>query len=259
MAKMFHFIYYLKQLILLTPFSYGYHRHLRKFKDPNFNFERDKHPIREKHYGDSGWKSKKEGNLQYREYSSYEEYLIHQAEKFNEIVKLLGGISNQGIRAYRSRFYRRFHYIQRILPKSAKILCLGARDGTEVEVLRDLGFKHAMGIDLNPGPDNPLVKKGDFMALEYADNSLDMIYSNCLDHAFDLDKFFQEHARVLRPGGFALYDVAVQGQAGGASFEAVKWESDEGVILLILKHFQKLLKVETEADWKWLLVQKWAA
>lgn len=46
-----------------------------------------------------------------------------------------------------------------------------------------------------------------------------MVYSNCIDHAFNLSQFFQEHARVLKPGGCALYDINISEQRFGA-FEA---------------------------------------
>ena len=101
------------------------------------------------------------------------------------------------------------------------IVCLGARQGTEVEVLRDLGFQRAIGVDLNPGPANPLVVEGDFHQLDLPDQSVDLVYSNSLDHAFDLNLFFAEAKRVLRPGGYALYDVGSPPSAGRGPAESI--------------------------------------
>jgi SAM-dependent methyltransferase len=251
----FHFLYQLKNIVLRAPFSYGYYHQLRDYRDAAYDHTRDKHPVRNKHNGQEGWKSEHSGDFLYRDYSSYEEYVSHQAQKINEILKMQGGFDNKTILDYRKRFYGRFRYLPSFLSKSAVILCLGARQGTEVEVLWDMGYKNAMGLDLNPGPKNPFVKQGDFMALEYSDSSVDMVYSNCVDHAFDLSKFFQEHARVLKPGGYALYDIGISGQVFGA-FESVGWESEESVFLLTLKHFKNVLKVEVAGDWKWMLLQK---
>ena len=61
---------------------------------------------------------------------------------------------------------------------------------------------------------------------------------------------------VLRPGGFALYDLADQNQTGGGAFEAVEWKSVQELLLLLLKHFEKLIKFETDSMWSWLLLQK---
>ena len=85
-------------------------------------------------------------------------------------------------------------------PAGTELIAQGGRTGSlivlkegEVEVLRDLGFRDAWGIDLNPGPDNPFVRPGDFMHLDAPDNSLDLLYSNCVDHAFDLTGAIREH------------------------------------------------------------------
>jgi SAM-dependent methyltransferase len=245
-------------LYCYVPGGYGYARHLHKFRDLNYVHSRDKHSVRDKHHakGDD-WKTQEQEDFYYRDYKDYEEYVSHQKQKFHEILKIRGGFTNRSIAIYRHRFYSRFRYLHPFLPKSAHILCAGARQGTEVEVLHDLGFKNAYGIDLNPGPDNKLVRIGDFMHLENADSSLDMIYSNSLDHAFNLESFFSEHARVIKPNGYVLYDIASQeNEASKAgAFEAVKWKSEEAIFLLMLKYFKKVIKVETEPGWKWVLLQ----
>ena len=234
------------------PGGYGYYRYLHEFRDTGYVHDRDKHPVRNKHHGKGGWKEQKKEGLRYRDYATYEEYVTHQKQKFDEMLKVRGGFTKRDIVSYRLKFYQRFRVLPEYLSKSAHILCAGARQGTEVEVLHDLGFKNAYGIDLNPGPENKLVRKGDFMCLENADSSLDMIYSNCIDHAFDLDTFFREHSRVLKPNGYVLYDIALQGVG---AFEAAEWESDEIVFLLMLRYFKTVIMVNTERSWKWILLQ----
>ncbi len=248
-----HALYQLKNMVLRTPFSYGYYRKLKRYRIPSYSPDQNRHPVREKHQVTKGWKQDFEGDFQYRNYSSYQEYITHQSQKFDEILKTAGGFDNKSILEYRKRFYKRFHHITPLLDKTSQILCLGARQGTEVEVLRDMGYRNAMGLDLNPGPENPFVKYGDFMKLDYSDSSVDMIYTNCVDHAFNLDNFFQEHARVVKPGGFALYDIH---GFGFGSFESVGWKSEDSVFLLSLKYFTRVLKVEADDPWKWLLIRR---
>lgn len=223
-----------------------------KMYNPNYVHSRDKHPVRYKHHGQGGWKTHKEDGFHYRDYKDYDEYLTHQAQKFDEILKFEGGFTSRQIVEYRYKFYRRFRHLPALLPKSAQILCAGARQGAEVQVLHDLGFKNAYGIDLNPGPDNKLVRIGDFMHLENEDSSLDMIYCNSLDHAFNLESFFSEHARVIKSDGYVLYDIALESDG---VFEAVEWESEEAAFLLMLKYFKKVVEVKTEPNWKWILMQ----
>lgn len=238
------------------PGGYGYARRLRRFRDPNYTHISDKHSIRDKHHAKGGWKKQSQGNFRYRDYKDYEEYINHQKQKFYEILKVRGGFTSRDIASFRYRFYRRFRHLPNFLPKSANILCAGARQGTEVQVLHDLGFKNAYGIDLNPGPDNKLVRVGDFMYMDNPDSSLDMIYCNSLDHAFDLESFFSEHTRVIKPNGYVLYDIGLHedGASKTGAFETVEWKSEEALFLLMLKYFKKVIKVETEHSWKWVLL-----
>lgn len=239
-------------LHFILPGGFGHYRRLRRYRDPHFDLARDKEAVRQKHHGTDGWGAIGPDGLRRREYSDYNEYLTHQKAKFSEILKLRGGFSNREIAAYRVRFFRRFSHLLPILPRSARILCAGARQGTEVEVLRDLGFSKAFGVDLNPGPDNPLVRIGDFMHLDEEDSSIDLVYSNCLDHSFDLDQFFAEHARVMKPMGYVLYDIALQ---DGGAFEAISWESEAVVIETLLRHFATIVTLHTDKSWKWILLQ----
>jgi SAM-dependent methyltransferase len=249
--------FWLKNLIYRLNFEgYGYYRHLKTYNDPTYVHERDKHPVRFKHYGSEGWSTETQGAIRYRQYDNYEEYITHQQQKFDEMLKLSGGFNLHKIVGFRKRFYSRFKHLKPLLPPSATIICAGARQGTEVEVLWDLGFKNAYGIDLNPGPNNPYVRKGDFMHMDAPTSSVDLLYTNCVDHAFNLEDFFAEHARVIKPDGYVLYDISLQAESGAGPFEAVAWETDEDLFLLMLKYFQTVIKVESEQPaWKWVLLR----
>lgn len=240
---------------LLTPGGYGYIRKLRRGRDDSYDHERDKHPVRHKHHGAGGWKDAPEGGLRKRDYESYEEYLTHQKLKLEELVKIKGGFSNFDIFDYRVKFYTRFRHLPALLPRDAQILCCGARQGTEVDVLRDLGFANARGIDLNPGADNPLVTEGDMMKLAVPDNSMDLIYTNCVDHSFDLDAMIMEHARALKPDGYLLYDIAFNEEEGAGVWESIAWEREEDVVRRLMEKFRELVRVERERQWVWVLLR----
>jgi SAM-dependent methyltransferase len=243
-------------LHLVTPGGYGYIRELRNRQDASYDHERDKHEVRHKHHGQGGWKTEKdEGGVLKRDYASYDEYLTHQKLKLDEMVKIKGGFSNFDIFDYRLKFYVRFRQLLTLLPSDAKILCCGARQGTEVEVLRDLGFTNAIGIDLNPGDGNPLVRPGDMMNLDFPDNSLDLLYTNCVDHAFDLEKMIAEHSRVLKPNGYLLYDIGVNMEEGGGPFEAISWDRTEDIVIRLLRTFREVVRIEREKQWLWVLLR----
>jgi SAM-dependent methyltransferase len=220
-----------------------------------YDANRDRNPVRQRHNRHTGWEAEESADgLLRRNYASYEEYVVHQQQKLDEIVKAHGGFSRKTILFFRLRFFSRFRVLRRLLPKEAVVVCAGAREGTEVAVLRELGFAKAYGIDLNPGEENKLVQKGDFMNLENSDASVDLFYSNCADHAFDLEAFFAEHARVVKRDGYAIYEFSISGGHRGA-FESVMWKREEDIVLMALKYFKHLVRAERDSHWLWIMLR----
>jgi SAM-dependent methyltransferase len=167
-----------------------------------------------------------DGALARRIYASYDEYVDHQAAKLPVIAERLRAREERDLAQFRERFAT-----CRWLTGARSVLCLGARLGTEVLALHSLGY-FAVGIDLNPGPENPYVLRGDFHRLVFPDRSVDAVYSNALDHAFDIDRVMAEIHRVLRPRGSAILDLPV-GFAEGHSpgdYEALGWRDLESLL-----------------------------
>jgi SAM-dependent methyltransferase len=142
-----------------------------------------------------------DGAVSKRRYADYDDYIAHQVDKLDS----LGGKAFANPEKAVQRFRRRFEIIDQLLPHGS-VLCLGARRGEEVKAFIELGH-FAIGIDLNPGPTPELVVVGDFHALNFANESVDCVYMNCLDHAWDLDKILSEICRVLKPGGLFVADI----------------------------------------------------
>jgi len=142
-----------------------------------------------------------------RKYKSYEEYLSHQKAKFDigvrkKIKKFMPECFSKNVKCFEKRINGFKKYV-----KQGKILCLGARDGSEVVAFRNLDFLDTMGIDINPGKSNEYVIKGDFHNMEFDDNIFDTIYSNCIDHAWDLQKLSKEIHRVLKKDGYLILEI----------------------------------------------------
>lgn len=93
--------------------------------------------------------------------------------------------------------------------RGLSVLCVGARAGGEVRALRSAGA-FAVGIDLQPAADTNLVLVGDAERLQFADGSVDRVFTNILDHLPRLHRFAHEVARVLKPGGYFVADVHLQ-------------------------------------------------
>jgi SAM-dependent methyltransferase len=162
-----------------------------------------------------------------RAYRNYDDYVKHQRSKLGLL----------DLTDYDRDF--RLTLAVRLRPMGLagkSVLCLAARIGTEVKAFHDVGA-FAVGLDLNPGHHNPWVLPGDFHDLVFAGNSVDVVYSNSLDHALDVGRVADEARRVLKRDGALLVDA----QAGAAENEfddwaATRWPSIDGLIETIVAH-----------------------
>jgi len=141
-----------------------------------------------------------------REYESYDDYLAHQVHKTGR-SQVRARVEARWERDV-ALFKKSFRPLADFVTPGSRGLCLGARLGCEVCVLRSLGYE-AVGIDLVAAP--PLVYVGDFHAIPFPDDYFSFAFSNSLDHVYDLDKFLAECQRVVHHG-VLLFHVAVQHQ-----------------------------------------------
>ena len=100
-----------------------------------------------------------------------------------------------------------FRVLAEYCDAGARGLCLGARFGDEVVALHACGYIGSIGVDLQACP--PRVVAGDFHALPFSDGEFDFVFSNAVDHVYNLDGFCGEVDRVVKPVGLALFHVAV--------------------------------------------------
>lgn len=173
----------------------------------------------------------REGMFAQRSYASYEDYVAHQTSKLESIIDRL----RETDEAEFQEFCERFGACD-ALREAQSVLCLAARLGTEVRALHSLGH-FAVGIDLNPGPGNTRVLPGDFHALVFPDACVDAVYTNALDHVYDLDRMIGEVQRVLVPGGCFVAEIDEGFEEGGlpGDFEAIHWERAGALIERIAK------------------------
>lgn len=168
-----------------------------------------------------------EGEFSQRRYASYEEYVKHQASKLSG-ERVYSNLTREY--AERVASFKKHFGLLTELPSHANVLCLAARLGHEVEAFISLGH-FAVGIDLNPGAENRYVVAGDFHHLVYADASLDCVFTNSLDHAFDLEKIVSEVRRVLKPAGLFVVELYKGHEEGflAGEFEAMHWKTAKSV------------------------------
>ncbi len=166
-----------------------------------------------------------------RSYPTYGDYLEHQRLKHD-------ALRAKSLAAHDRRFYDALRQRLRSLPSPLEgrpVLCLAARQGTEVRAFIDAGA-FAVGVDLNPGRENRYVVTGDFHALQFATRSASLVYTNSLDHAFDLDRILEEVRRVLAADGVLVAEVGSGTARQGAPgfYESFAWETVDDLLERIL-------------------------
>ncbi|MGD1913456.1 MAG: class I SAM-dependent methyltransferase [Rivularia sp. (in: cyanobacteria)] len=177
----------------------------------------------------SEWSSG-EASFIHRIYQDYEAYKEHQRSKLGKI-----NLVNYDIK-YRESLANRLNALS-IFKGGENILCLGARIGTECKAFIDIGC-FPIGIDLNPGEKNSYVVHGDFHDLQFADASVDYVFTNSLDHVFNFEKVMAEILRVLQPNGVFIAEIVAgtkdeHGREPGL-YESCWWETLEDVINRII-------------------------
>ena len=103
-----------------------------------------------------------------------------------------------------------------------------------------------MGIDLNCGKDNSYVLPGDFHRIVFPANLVEAVYTNVMDHVFDLSRFMAEVNRVLKPGAIFIVDM-LNGYDEGfvpGEFEAMYWRNKD-ILIDRIEKAGGLQKIET--------------
>ena len=101
------------------------------------------------------------------------------------------------------------------LPNDAPILDIGTSTGTNLRMLRDLGFRQVTGLDSSDEAirfcaEKQLgtVHRGDVCALPFEREEFNLVLAtDLLEHVSEENLALREIARVLKPGGCALITV----------------------------------------------------
>jgi ubiquinone/menaquinone biosynthesis C-methylase UbiE len=98
---------------------------------------------------------------------------------------------------------------------------------------------------------------GDFHCIQYAAGSIDLVFSNSLDHAFDMSRLIAEIQRVLTTDGLVVLEI-VDGKREGYDpgyFEACIWESvDDLVDLFVDQGFRVIRRQPITYPWSGQMV-----
>ena len=101
------------------------------------------------------------------------------------------------------------------VPRDGRVLDIGTSTGSNLRMLRDLGFHNVVGIDSSDeailfcsSKGLGTVRKGDVCALPFPSRSFDLVLAtDIIEHVEDDAQALREISRVLAPGGRALITV----------------------------------------------------
>ena len=139
----------------------------------------------------------------YDRHKSYNDYVKKQIEKTTDpfrIEKWKGVEWDKKVSGFEQLFQRNNAYLK----NKKKAICLGARTGQEVFVLRKLGLE-TIGIDLVPFP--PYTVKGDIHDLSFNDKEFDFVFTNIFDHSLYPEKFVKEMERISCEGANIIVNI----------------------------------------------------
>jgi SAM-dependent methyltransferase len=179
-----------------------------------------------------------------RKYDTYHDYVTHQSSKLGAL-----DLSQYDLR-YRALLADRLRANGWVKP-AARVLCLAARIGTEVKAFHDLGC-FAVGIDLNPGEKNRYVLHGDFHDVQFVDASVDVVFTNSLDHSLEVARLLDEVSRVLDAQGVFVAEVSNGLDEGYAprEFESFYWRTIEDLVGRIeARGFERVSSLPFDEPW----------
>lgn len=167
-------------------------------------------------------------------YDNRDDYIKHQKSKTKAILN--SAESTQALYKWNMKYRRKLRAAldYEFIKPGTSVLCLGARAGGEVKAFIDKGC-FAVGVDLLPTPGSSHVVVGDFNNLHYADESIDVVFTNSLDHSDDLAKTVSETCRVLKADGHFLVEIMSDEDDWRDQWACCHWDFVKDVIAVITK------------------------
>ena len=118
-----------------------------------------------------------------------------------------------------------------------------------MHALRNLNYD-AIGIDIFVTKNNKYVHYGEFEKIPYENKTFDAIYTNSVDHIFNVKKTVNEIDRVLKKGGYLLINLMKgieEGHDMAGTFESLVWKKRSDILSKIVEisNYKLIKEVDT--------------
>jgi len=121
--------------------------------------------------------------------------------------------------------------------KECKVLCIGARYGTEIDAFKKLGFENITAIDIYPRSEN--VIEIDMHNLPFSENLFNIIYTHhSLDHSLFPEKAVKEMYKVSKEKAFWIHTIPFNDYG---KEEAIDFDSSNEIISFFKKYTNEIL------------------
>ncbi|MFN8224334.1 MAG: class I SAM-dependent methyltransferase [Gaiellales bacterium] len=125
----------------------------------------------------------------------------------------------------------------------ASVLCVGCRNGLELDAFRDGGLGDVRGIDIFS--QRPDIEVMDMHAMTFPDATFDVVYSShSLEHSHDLARVAAELVRVAKPGAVLAVEVPVRHK--GSAADVVVFQGIDDLERVFSPHLGEVVLREEE-------------
>lgn len=172
---------------------------------------------------------------------SYDQYVINQINRSSLKLNKTRGYDHW------LAVYEQFRDF--LVDTYSKMVCLGVRSGEEVFCFQKIFLGNNIGINVFGTDINPRSAFGSRIFCcdfnnnpEDWENKFDVVYSNSIDHAYDVEKTLEEWIRITSKGGILVIQF---GNLGGGTSESDLYSfSEHGVNDLISKFSGRVDKLK---------------
>ncbi len=129
------------------------------------------------------------------------------------------------------------------LQPDARVLCVGPRNGYELDWFSAHGFRDAVGIDLFSTRSDILVM--DMQRMSFEADTFNAVYaSHSLEHAYDVDRVVREIVRVSKDRALVALEVPIRYETRGA--DRHDFGGSDGLVRLFRPHVAEIIRTDEQ-------------
>jgi len=92
---------------------------------------------------------------------------------------------------------------------------------------------------------------GDFHDIQFPQNTVDIVFSNCVDHVYDIDNFIEQIKECLKPNGYLIIEAWFDSQDVDKfkGFYESFWYSDLSHLIKLFEQYNLKIKKDLAIEY----------